>query len=141
MNHKFDSFSQVADSARKLCSASLAGSEELICFQLECAEEFFNRNCRQLRVALDQAGELHAPEQWPSAVHNGIEGANALFRDTFVSAIDYQMRSFRLLQKIAIDTQEMWSDSVSGQVAARQPIGASSPRGGKTIPLRQSAAA
>lgn len=141
MNQKIDSFTQVADSARNFCSATLAGSEELICFQLECAEEFFNRNSRQLRVVLDQANELHAPEQWPNAVNKGIEGANALIRDTFVSAMDFQMKSFRLLQKMAADTQKLLSDAVSDQVAAMQPMNALSQRIGKTIPLRQSAVA
>lgn len=141
MTQKFDSFTQIADSARNFCSATLSGSEELICFQLECAEEFINRNSRQWRAAMNQANELHAPEQWPDAVHKGIEETNALVRDTFVSAMDYQMKSFRLLQKMAADTQKLLSDTVSEQFAAMQPMNALSQRSGKTIPLRRSATA
>jgi hypothetical protein len=141
MNQDNDSFTHVADQARKLCSATLAGSGELICFQLDCTEEFFNRNITQLRSMLDQASKLQAPEQWPGAVLKGIEAANALVRDTFVVAMDYQTKSFRMLQKIAIDTQELVYDAVSGQAAARQPLATPSQRGGRTIPLRQSAAA
>ena len=122
MNQKIDGFTQAADSIRHICTFTLAGSEELLSLQLECAEEIFNRNNKQLRAALEQIDAMQEPAQWPDAMHKGFEEANAMIRDALVSTIDYQMKSFKLTQKIANDMQKVLSEAISEQVAATQPM-------------------
>ena len=139
MNQKIDGFTQIADSTRSLCAFTLAGSEELISLQLECAEEIIKRNNKQLRAALDQVNELHEPAQWLAAMQKGVEEANASIRDTLVSSMDYQMKSFQLAQKMANDMQKVLSETISEQVAAIQPMDTFRKR--RAIFLRQSAAA
>jgi hypothetical protein len=139
MNQKIDGFTQAADSIRNICTFTLAGSEELLHLQLECAEEFINRNNKQLRAALEQIDAMQEPAQWQNAMHKGVEEANAMIRDALVSGIDYQMKSFKLTQKIAADMQKVLSEAVSEQVAATQPMDTFGKR--RAIYLRQSAAA
>jgi hypothetical protein len=139
MNQKIDGFSQVGDSLRNICALALAGSEELMCLHLECAEVFFKRHSKQVRAALAQMDELQAPVQWPDGVHQGIEEANAVLRDTLVSAMDFQMKSFQLTQRIAGDAQKLFSSVLSEQLEAMQPADALG--SGKTIFLRQAVAA
>lgn len=139
MNQKIDGFTQAADSIRNICTFTLAGSEELLNLQLECAEEVINRNNKQLRAALKQIDAMQEPAQWPDAMHKGFEEANAMIRDALVSSIDYQMKSFKLTQKIATDMQKVLSEAISEQVAATQPMDTFGKR--RAIYLRQSAAA
>jgi hypothetical protein len=139
MNQKIDGFTQAADSVRNICTFTLAGSEELLHLQLECAEDIFNRNNKQLRAALEQIDAMQDPGQWPDAMHKGFEEANAMIRDALASTIDYQMKSFKLTQKIATDMQKVLSEAISEQVAATQPMDTFGKR--RAIYLRQSAAA
>jgi hypothetical protein len=141
MIQKVDGFIRVADSLRNLCSFALTGTEDLICLQLECAEVFFNRNSKQVRAALASMDNLQEPGQWPAGLHPGIEETNAMLRDTVVSAMDFQIKSFQLTHRVAGNMQKLLSSVIIEQLDALQPGDAGSGVGGKTIFLRQSAAA
>lgn len=141
MIQKVDSFSWVADSLRNLCSFALTGTEELICPQLECAEVFFNRNSKQVRAALASMDNLQEPRQWPAGVDLGIEETNVMLRDTVVSAMTFQMKSFQLTQRVAGNMQTLLFSVISEQLDAMQPGDAEGTVSGKTIFLRTSAAA
>lgn len=139
MNQKIDGFTQSADSLRNICTFTLAGSEELLSLQLEYAEKVINRNNKKMRTALEQINAMQELAQWPDAMHKGFEEANAMIHDALVSTIDYQMKSFKLTQKIANDMQKVLSEAISEQVAATQPMDTFGKR--RAIYLRQSAAA
>ncbi len=113
MNQKIDGFGQVADSMRNLCSLVITGSGELICLQLDCADEFFKRNQNQMRAALNRMGGSPEATQWPDTMRRGVEEANAVMRENFVSAIDLQMKAFKLTQRISTDMQCMLSEALA----------------------------
>jgi len=121
MNHQFDPFRHIVDSARNLCAVALSSYEELSSLHLEQAEEALSRHGKHWRNAMPVSSDLGAPDAWPAAIKKNLLDSGAVIGEAVASAIDYQKASLRVLQSLATETQQLLAESVSQQVAALDP--------------------
>lgn len=109
---------------RKLSAKALAGSEEMIVWQIDQTQEFVARSSRQLHDSLATAGTVKKLEDWPAAVGEGLRNVLELGREYAISASDYQRETCSLWQRQAMDSQKLLTESLNGQFSMLQPSGA-----------------
>ncbi|MFZ2266776.1 MAG: hypothetical protein WAV95_04280 [Azonexus sp.] len=127
MNLQFDPVSSQFNFLRSLGSSLLAGSEELISWQIDSTQAFVTRSSQQLKATLSGMAAAQKAENpqdaWQSLMHNTLE----MTRDTLLASTDYQMESMRLLQKHGTESQKALAEAVHEQFAKIGADGQSEP--------------
>jgi len=108
------------DFFRSLGSTTLAGSQQMISWHFDQAQEFIGRSSKQMRETLNSLGKLEKPERWQETLGQGIRNSLEISRDYALSATHYQQESYALLQQQAIETQKKLSESLAKQLAVFQ---------------------
>lgn len=117
MNQSVGPFSQQFDVSRSLSIASLTGLEAILSFQFDHAQALATRSSTQLKTALSESTNVNDPaqlldlmmQQWAAA-------SNILLHDSIISAVDYHIEIFRLLQLQAAETRDLIAESLRQQV-------------------------
>lgn len=121
MNSQSSPFFPTVELFRKLSAKVLAGSEEMIVWQLDQTQEFINRSSKQLHQSLSTAEAIQKPEDWPAAIGNGLRSAMEIGREYAISASDYQRESCQLWQRQALDAQKVMTESLDGPFSMFKP--------------------
>lgn len=127
MTLQFDPVSSQFNFLRSLGSTLLAGSEELISWQIDSTQAFVTRSSLQLKATLSgmaAAQDSENPQDgWQSLMHSTLE----MTRDTLQANMDYQMETIRLLQKHGGESQKALTEALHEQFAKIGADGQSEP--------------
>jgi acyl transferase domain-containing protein len=114
MKAPFNPLSPSFEFLRDLSATTLAGSEEVIAWQIDHAQAFIGRSTKHLQAGLSQVHTLEHPENWSEAMESGLHRAIETSRLLAVSSADFNLETYNFMQKKAIDTQkalvETWSE-------------------------------
>lgn len=106
MNLQFDPLSRNSELLRSLSATTLAGSEELVSWQIDSIQAFIIRSSQQFKAGLSDIAAVYEPATWQEGLQNLMLDTLKMSRDTLLAGTDYQMESMRLLQKRAAEVQE-----------------------------------
>lgn len=120
MNAQSNPLSPCIEFFRTLSSNTLAGSEEMVFWQIDHAQELIGRSSKQMLETLSNAGAAQKPENWPMVMGNGIRGVFEIGRECAITASDLQRETCNLLQRQAMETQKALTESLNEQFAIFQ---------------------
>jgi hypothetical protein len=120
MHTQFNPLSPSIEFLRNLSATTLAGSEEVIFWQIDHAQQFIGRSTKQLRASLSKVATVEKPENWPAVVESGVRSALETSRELAISAADFNLETYNFLQKQTIDAQKALAETWSEQFALFQ---------------------
>ena len=137
MNLQFDPFSSNISLLRSLGSTLLAGSEELISWQIDSTQAFVTRSSQQLKATLSGIAAAQEAENLQDGLQSLVHDTLKMTRDTLAASTDYQMETMRLLQKHGGESQKVMAEALDEQFTK---IGANTPGEQIRSPKRRLAA-
>lgn len=116
------------DVLRNLSALSLAGSEELVRCQLNHTQALIARGSQQVKDAFAEVATAQTPVQLSNAMHTGVRNAIDIVRDCVAATSDYQSETLRMVQRQAVETQEILADTLQGFGAESEEAPAARPK-------------